>query len=296
MSLEEKISFYLSVLCDPLTKQELKYDDTILSFINEQGDVYRMEDGIPVLFPAKYLQHENVHFAEHYRKDAEVFDYTEEYEDAVTRFEQKRLHEMIVSHIKKEHHLILDIGCGNGWVAQHCLPLGKKVISADIGIINPKKAVERFPSPHHFGLVADACFLPVKDNTVDLIIAAEIMEHIPDPTLFVKELYRCLKPGGVLVITTPYHEKIEYSLCIHCNKPTPRHAHLHSFHEKNVIPLFPEGSKYHMTIFMNKYLLKIHAHIVLKYLPLKVWRFFDRMFQILRPAPLRFLLTINKPD
>ncbi len=44
---------------------------------------------------------------------------------------------------------------------------------------------------------------PLKENSVDLIIAHEIIEHLFDTDHFVKEIKRVLKPGGFVIISTP---------------------------------------------------------------------------------------------
>ncbi|MBD3164342.1 methyltransferase domain-containing protein [Candidatus Woesearchaeota archaeon] len=45
--------------------------------------------------------------------------------------------------------------------------------------------------------------LPYDDNYFDIIVAGEIIEHIYNTDLFLKEIYRCLKNNGHLIITTP---------------------------------------------------------------------------------------------
>ncbi len=44
---------------------------------------------------------------------------------------------------------------------------------------------------------------PYEDNTFDIILAIEVMEHIHDHNIFFKECNRILKPGGIVVISTP---------------------------------------------------------------------------------------------
>jgi SAM-dependent methyltransferase len=51
--------------------------------------------------------------------------------------------------------------------------------------------------------VADGQQLPFPDATFDRIIAAEVMEHIPDDEMAAAELARVLKPGGTIAITVP---------------------------------------------------------------------------------------------
>ena len=78
-----------------------------------------------------------------------------------------------------------------------------------------------YPNEKHFGITADSFHLPFNDNSFDSIIASEIIEHVYDPEGFIKELFRVVKKGGSLIVTTPYKEKIIYYLCVHCNQKTP---------------------------------------------------------------------------
>lgn len=46
---------------------------------------------------------------------------------------------------------------------------------------------------------ADLADLPFADNTFDLVLVAHVLEHLPDPKTAIDELFRVLKPGGVLI-------------------------------------------------------------------------------------------------
>jgi len=50
---------------------------------------------------------------------------------------------------------------------------------------------------------ADICDLPFEDNTYDFILCNHVLEHIPDDTKAMKELYRILKPGGTAILQIP---------------------------------------------------------------------------------------------
>ena len=54
---------------------------------------------------------------------------------------------------------------------------------------------------------ADICALPFKDNSYDFIICNHVLEHIPDDTKAMQELYRVLAPGGTAILQVPYDRK-----------------------------------------------------------------------------------------
>jgi SAM-dependent methyltransferase len=51
---------------------------------------------------------------------------------------------------------------------------------------------------------ADICKLPFKDNTYSFIICNHVLEHIPDDTKAMQEIYRVLAPGGTAILQVPY--------------------------------------------------------------------------------------------
>lgn len=53
-------------------------------------------------------------------------------------------------------------------------------------------------------IVADATALPFADNTFDGMLAECLLEHVPTPDAVVREMLRCLKPGGTCYITVPF--------------------------------------------------------------------------------------------
>lgn len=56
---------------------------------------------------------------------------------------------------------------------------------------------------------ADICDLPFEDNTYDIILCNHVLEHIPDDTKAMQELYRVLKPGGMGIFQIPQDLKRE---------------------------------------------------------------------------------------
>lgn len=165
----------------------------------------------------------------------------------------------------------------------------------DVSTINPERARQQYPFPNHCGVIAEVYALPFVDQAFDCIIAAEVIEHVPDPALFVQHLLRILKPGGKLIITTPYRDQPAYYLCVHCNRPTPQHAHLHVFDEKTLADLLPlSAQRLRLEAFSNFYLLKLRTYVLTRFLPFSGWRMLDRLANRIKRKPLRLLMSARK--
>ena len=237
---------------------------------------FHVHAGIPLMLDANS---QSQVYAEHYRIDAEAFDYFEERDDPATAHDERRVQEAILRRLDTSYSTVLDVGCGRAWVARTLCPRNITVCSMDISLANPTKARERYPYDNHCALVADAFALPFADGSLDAVIASEIIEHVPDPAAFVSELIRILRPGGSLIISTPYKEKIKYCLCIHCNRTTPLHAHIHSFDEHVLERLTPRdvAVQFEWEAFGNKALLFLRTYPLLQWMPHGLWRFVDAM-------------------
>jgi SAM-dependent methyltransferase len=299
-------NFLYELLIDPITKEPLYFDNSSNTFKSSSlGKSYSLVESIPRIMvddnqsvanlDFHYIYDSDFKYSDHYQKDADLFDYSEQNLSAMTRNEFNRLRESIIREISHEMSIVLDVGCGNGWASKKLIPLGKKVISMDISSTNPVTAVRKISHKNHAGLIADVFNIPLKENSVDCIIASEILEHVVDPKLCIFNLIALLKHNGKLIITTPYNEKIEYYLCIHCNQPTPRYAHLHSFNEVNIIGYIPQtGVIWSVKSLINNYLSRIRSHVVLKLFPFSFWMFFDNLFNKMFYKPTRLQIVITK--
>lgn len=237
----------------------------------------------------------NFDYLAHYKTDAEEFDYFDK-RIGPAEHEERRVREVLISQVPKNANTILDVGCGSGWVAKEFLKKNKKIISLDISKTNPLKAKELYPSQNHFQVVSDSFKLPFASDSIDCVIASEIIEHVIDPKNFVKEIFRVVKKEGRVILSTPYKEKIRYALCIHCNKKTPINAHLHSFDEKILQSLYTNNDlkKFEYIIFGNKALIFLRTHIILKFLPISIWLAIDWLANKIYNKPLHIVCVYQK--
>lgn len=101
---------------------------------------------------------------------------------------------------------ILDVGCGNGFWAQKLQDLGASVVGIDGSTEGIQIARELHPKIRFEQLLAtDTLLADLREPAFDAILSVEVVEHVFDPRGFVKSCVGALKPGGTLVLTTPYH-------------------------------------------------------------------------------------------
>jgi len=93
----------------------------------------------------------------------------------------------------------LDIGCGNGKFMQAMNSLGWQFEGVEFNPVAVDVCREAGLKVFHGDLQAAA----YEDNSFDLITARHVIEHIPDPENFVREIALILKKGGRMVIQTP---------------------------------------------------------------------------------------------
>ncbi len=300
-------NFLLSLLIDPSTGNKLNYNKDTNSLVDDTFQKsYQIIDNIPVILDYTEntsLEKSKIHkdfasdfsYLDHYQKDAEIFNYFKDHADYLIEFENKKLHDAIIAAVPLSSQIILDVGCGNGWLSKELIPKGKKVISMDISTKNPINAIKNINVENHAGLVADVYRIPIKKQSINCIIASEIIEHVTDPKVFISNLIDLLAPNGKLVISTPYNENIKYSLCVHCNRPTPHYAHLHSFNERNITNYFPsQDFKWSFKKLNNRFLIKSRIYILLKIFPNFVWRFTDRVMNKINNKAERLVIEVTR--
>jgi ubiquinone biosynthesis O-methyltransferase len=99
---------------------------------------------------------------------------------------------------------LLDIGCGNGALTASLAQRGAAVTGMDLSESGIALARAAHPDVRfEVGSVYDD--LRARFGTFDRVVALEVIEHLFDPRTFLRRAFEALKPGGRLVLSTPYH-------------------------------------------------------------------------------------------
>ena len=142
--------------------------------------------------------------------------------------------------------LVLDLGCGAGRHVFQSLRNGARVVAFDYdeselrqvadlcGAMAIEGEIER--AENGAPCRGDAVQLPFTDDTFDRIIAAEVLEHIPDDEAAMGELVRVLKPGGTIAVTVPawLAEQVCWALSDEYHAPFVEGGHVRIYTESEL--------------------------------------------------------------
>ena len=90
---------------------------------------------------------------------------------------------------------VLDAGAGECQYAEHFIHT--RYTATDLGIGDANWSYSRL------NVITDLLELPFRDEAFDAALNVVTLEHVRDPARVIGELYRCLRPGGVMLLITP---------------------------------------------------------------------------------------------
>ena len=108
---------------------------------------------------------------------------------------------------------LLDLGCGAGRHAFEAARRGAEVVALDTDRAELEQVAAIAAAMAEAGEIrarrrsrpsaGDATRMPFGDDSFDIVIAAEVMEHIPADQAAMNEIARVLRPGGIAAVTVP---------------------------------------------------------------------------------------------
>lgn len=101
----------------------------------------------------------------------------------------------------KKSDLVLDVGCGKGYLPHKLALHAKVVVGLDVNSNYIKYAKQNHRYPNVAYIVGDAMHLPIKDESFDIIVCREVIEHVIDPAVILQETRRVMR--GKAIISTP---------------------------------------------------------------------------------------------
>ncbi|WP_044022141.1 class I SAM-dependent methyltransferase [Bacillus sp. SG-1] len=131
---------------------------------------------------------------------------------------------------------VLDIASGTGYGTKIIAKAQKSVLKEIVAVDNDEETLRYARAKHYHPLIhykklnAEDTELPQKLGQFDVILSFETLEHLSQEETFMNNLYTMLKPGGTLIISTPFGAGR--------GKPTNEHYHIHQLTENEFIRLF----------------------------------------------------------
>ncbi len=100
---------------------------------------------------------------------------------------------------------LLDLGCGNGSFSHFLTTQGFTVTGIEESASGIAQAQQTYPNcQFRQGSIYDLDFTDLR-QFFDVVFSAEVIEHLVYPRELVRVAKQCLRPGGTLILTTPYH-------------------------------------------------------------------------------------------
>jgi len=96
---------------------------------------------------------------------------------------------------------VIDIGCGVGSNLRLLQSMRSKLVGMDsemYSLVHTKKNLSAVPLVN-----GDLMRLPIKADSIDLILASDVLEHLDEDTIGIREIYRTLKTEGKVIFTVP---------------------------------------------------------------------------------------------
>lgn len=156
-----------------------------------------------------------------------------DYERMIPEFHKDRL--IYAEHVTRylaakpigKGKVVLDIASGSGYGTKMLAEAAKFVYGVDVNEVAINYSKKNYGGKNIEYRVGDGEAIPLEDNSVDVVVTFETIEHIQDYKKFLIEVDRVLKPDGLVLVSTP--NDLEFA--------EGNHFHLHEFKYDELVRL-----------------------------------------------------------
>jgi 2-polyprenyl-3-methyl-5-hydroxy-6-metoxy-1,4-benzoquinol methylase len=156
---------------------------------------------------------------------------------------------------------IVEIGGGNGFFLQEALEMGfTKLIEIEPSLSAFESAHETLKPYFIVDMLRDGL---IPDNSIDVVVMFHVLDHVPDPSLVLNQIYKMLKPGGSICIAV--HNVNSVSAKILKNKsPIFDVEHTYLYSKKTIKKLLNQSDFNSIKVhhYKNSYSLAYLVHLI----------------------------------
>jgi ubiquinone/menaquinone biosynthesis C-methylase UbiE len=115
----------------------------------------------------------------------------------------EHLHRYAIACEVAKNKAVLDIACGEGYGSNLLAQKATHVTGVDIDNATIQKAKQKYTHSNLSFITGDVRKTPCPNHSFDIVVSFETIEHIEEQAQMIQEIKRVLKPGGLLIISTP---------------------------------------------------------------------------------------------
>jgi ubiquinone/menaquinone biosynthesis C-methylase UbiE len=189
----------------------------------------KIEDDIPIFSQTDFYTENYDRIAEVHLEHFEATGHNPFMPEDHWRELEKSTEELVKKYAVEPGIKILDVGVGMGRLLEHFPKLNRFGMDISLGYLRHAKAKG-----------VEVCLsrieeMPYKNNYFDMLVTTDVLEHVFDLNLALREMLSVVKEGGVVVVRVPYKEDLK--LYLHPDFPYD-FVHLRSFDESSLRILF----------------------------------------------------------
>jgi len=176
------------------------------------------------------------------REEMDKF-YPKEYyneQNQISKLVVKLVHYMKIQNTMsfKKKGRILDVGCGDGGFILHFKKRGWEVYGIDTSEAACKLAIEKL-GRNIFNCKLKDCHFP--DSYFDVVTLNHVLEHMSDPNGELREIHRILKDGGILLLSTPNIDCLQFKITRERWFGLDLPRHLYHYSHKTIVSILKKN-------------------------------------------------------